>query len=131
MPPIADRWLGWTGMDIAGRLQQVTDLTARRHRGLAVRAAGRAHLVLALLRGFFMFLMRQTIIVVSRLIEYDLKNTVYATTSSWTGPSPAQQHRRPAEPDRRMWASAHVPGAGGDVNPSTSWCCSCSVSASC
>jgi ATP-binding cassette subfamily B multidrug efflux pump len=31
-----------------------------------------------LLQGFFMFLMRQTIIVVSRLIEYDLKNDVFA-----------------------------------------------------
>ena len=35
-------------------------------------------LALALLRGFFMFLMRQTIIVMSRHIEFDLKNDVYA-----------------------------------------------------
>jgi ATP-binding cassette subfamily B multidrug efflux pump len=35
-------------------------------------------LVMALLKGFFMFLMRQTIIVMSRHIEYDLKNTLYA-----------------------------------------------------
>ena len=34
-------------------------------------------LVMALLRGFFMFLMRQTIIVMSRHIEYDQKNEVY------------------------------------------------------
>ena len=34
-------------------------------------------LLLALLRGFFMFLMRQTIIVMSRYIEYDQKNEVY------------------------------------------------------
>lgn len=34
-------------------------------------------LVLALIRGFFMFLMRQTIIVMSRLIEFDQKNEVY------------------------------------------------------
>lgn len=34
-------------------------------------------LVLALLRGFFMFLMRQTIIVMSRHIEYDQKAEVY------------------------------------------------------
>ena len=34
-------------------------------------------LVLALLSGFFTFLTRQTIIVVSRLIEFDLKNEVY------------------------------------------------------
>ncbi len=32
---------------------------------------------LALLRGFFMFLMRQTIIVMSRHIEYDQKNEVF------------------------------------------------------
>jgi len=35
-------------------------------------------LALALLQGFFMFLMRQTIIVMSRLIEYDQKNDVFA-----------------------------------------------------
>lgn len=34
-------------------------------------------LMLALLRGFFMFLMRQTLIVMSRHIEYDQKNQVY------------------------------------------------------
>jgi ATP-binding cassette subfamily B protein len=35
-------------------------------------------LILALLRGFFLFLMRQTIIVMSRHIEYDQKNEVYS-----------------------------------------------------
>jgi len=34
-------------------------------------------LILALISGFFMFLMRQTIIVMSRLIEYDQKNQVF------------------------------------------------------
>lgn len=34
-------------------------------------------LVFALLSGFFMFLQRQTLIVMSRFIEYDLKNEVY------------------------------------------------------
>lgn len=34
-------------------------------------------LVLALLRGIFMFMMRQTLVVMSRLIEYDMKNEVY------------------------------------------------------
>lgn len=33
---------------------------------------------LAILRGFFLFLMRQTIIVMSRHIEYDQKNEIYA-----------------------------------------------------
>jgi len=39
--------------------------------------AGITLLVLAFLGGFFMFLMRQTIIVMSRHIEYDQKNEVY------------------------------------------------------
>jgi ATP-binding cassette subfamily B multidrug efflux pump len=35
-------------------------------------------LAVIFLRGFFLFLMRQTIIVMSRHIEYDLKNEIYA-----------------------------------------------------
>uniref|UniRef100_UPI00404B0F32 ABC transporter ATP-binding protein n=1 Tax=Fulvivirga sp. TaxID=1931237 RepID=UPI00404B0F32 len=35
-------------------------------------------LLMALLRGVFLFMVRQTIIVMSRLVEYDLKNEVYA-----------------------------------------------------
>lgn len=35
-------------------------------------------LLLALLKGIFMYLMRQTIIVMSRLIEFDMKNEMYA-----------------------------------------------------
>ena len=42
-----------------------------------VALCGVTILVLALLRGFFLFLMRQTIIVMSRHIEYDQKNAVY------------------------------------------------------
>jgi len=38
---------------------------------------GAAILLMALLRGFFLFLVRQTIIVMSRKIEYDLKNEIY------------------------------------------------------
>lgn len=38
---------------------------------------GGIYLALALLKGLFMFLMRQTLIVMSRLIEYDLRNEVY------------------------------------------------------
>ncbi|MDN5200716.1 ABC transporter ATP-binding protein [Fulvivirgaceae bacterium BMA10] len=37
-----------------------------------------AILVMALLRGTFLFLVRQTVIVMSRHIEYDLKNEIYA-----------------------------------------------------
>lgn len=35
-------------------------------------------LAMALLRGLFLFLIRQTIIAMSRLIEYDIKNEIYA-----------------------------------------------------
>ncbi len=35
-------------------------------------------LVLALLRGIFLYFVRQTLIVMSRLIEYDLKNEIFA-----------------------------------------------------
>src|ERR1700757_1864015 len=35
-------------------------------------------LLLSLLRGLFLFFMRQTIIVMSRHIEYDLKNEIYS-----------------------------------------------------
>ncbi len=42
-----------------------------------VAISGITILVLALLKGFFMFLMRQTIIVMSRHIEYDQKNEVF------------------------------------------------------
>ncbi|MGY6744838.1 MAG: ABC transporter ATP-binding protein [Cecembia sp.] len=35
-------------------------------------------LAMALLRGFFLFLIRQTIIIMSRLIEYDMKNEIFA-----------------------------------------------------
>jgi ATP-binding cassette subfamily B protein len=45
--------------------------------GGRIIACGVTLLVLALLSGFFMFLMRQTIIVMSRLIEFDQKNEVY------------------------------------------------------
>ena len=42
-----------------------------------VALCGIVILILALLRGFFLFLMRQTIIVMSRHIEYDQKNEIY------------------------------------------------------
>nr|WP_262918599.1 ABC transporter ATP-binding protein [Belliella filtrata] len=35
-------------------------------------------LAMALLRGFFLFLIRQTIIIMSRLVEYDMKNEIFA-----------------------------------------------------
>lgn len=45
--------------------------------GNMIILSGISLLILALLGGFFMFLMRQTIIVMSRHIEFDQKNDVY------------------------------------------------------
>ena len=45
--------------------------------GGIVALCGMAILLMALLRGVFMFFMRQTIIVMSRYIEFDQKNEVY------------------------------------------------------
>lgn len=45
--------------------------------GRVVALCGITILILALIRGFFLFLMRQTIIVMSRHIEYDQKNEIY------------------------------------------------------
>ncbi|GAB3428855.1 ABC transporter ATP-binding protein [Niabella aquatica] len=50
--------------------------------GQVVIIASMVILLLALLRSFFMFLMRQTIIVMSRHIEYDQKNEVYTKYQS-------------------------------------------------
>ncbi len=45
---------------------------------VSILICGGLILLMALLRGIFLFMVRQTIIVMSRLIEYDLKNEVYA-----------------------------------------------------
>lgn len=55
-------FIGWVQTMDFGKLVVVCSLTI---------------LILALLRGIFMFMMRQTLIVMSRLIEYDMKNEVY------------------------------------------------------
>jgi ATP-binding cassette subfamily B protein len=43
---------------------------------LSLKLAG-MYLMFSVLKGFFLFLTRQTIIIVSRYIEYDLKNEIY------------------------------------------------------
>ena len=44
---------------------------------IGVLILGALMILMALMRGFFLFLVRQTLIVMSRKIEYDLKNEVY------------------------------------------------------
>jgi ATP-binding cassette subfamily B multidrug efflux pump len=46
--------------------------------GSSLMLFGMLVLVLALLRGMFLFFMRQTLILMSRHIEYDLKNEIYS-----------------------------------------------------
>ncbi|QSE98081.1 ABC transporter ATP-binding protein [Fulvivirga lutea] len=45
---------------------------------LSILIYGGIILLMALLRGAFLFMVRQTIIVMSRLVEYDLKNEIYS-----------------------------------------------------
>lgn len=79
VPPTLDAWVGWTGLDLQGRLA-----AAGRGEGVAATIAwvgvllAVLYIVFALLKGLFMFYMRQTIIVMSRLIEQDMKNEVFA-----------------------------------------------------
>ena len=62
-------WLVLGFMDRVSTVQGIASVVA---------ICGITILILALLRGFFMFLMRQTIIVMSRHIEYDQKNEVFS-----------------------------------------------------
>lgn len=79
VPPTLAAWVGWTGLDLQGRLAD-----ASRGEGVAATVAwvgvllAVLYIVFALLKGLFMFYMRQTIIVMSRLIEQDMKNEVFA-----------------------------------------------------
>lgn len=78
VPDTLSRWVGWTGIGLQERVQRLGD--GGEMASTLVWLAGLLallYLALALLKGFFLFLMRQTIIVVSRLIEYDLKNDVF------------------------------------------------------
>lgn len=58
-------------------VRQVIGTLEQQPVGTKVLWCGIVLLLLALISGFFMFLMRQTIIVMSRLIEYDQKNQVF------------------------------------------------------
>lgn len=77
-PGILIYWTKLAGLDINQQLNDLsTDALIRKAIVGLAGALAALYLVFALLKGFFLFLMRQTIIVVSRLIEYDLKNKVF------------------------------------------------------
>ena len=59
-------------------VQQVIHWLQNQSTGQKIVWSGITLLILALISGFFMFMMRQTIIVMSRLIEYDQKNQVFS-----------------------------------------------------
>lgn len=78
VPATLQLWVGWTGLDLPGLLDDLADreaIAATVTRCALLLAA--LYLVFALLKGLFMFFMRQTIIVMSRLIEYDMKNVIF------------------------------------------------------
>ncbi|MGQ0829572.1 MAG: ABC transporter ATP-binding protein [Bacteroidota bacterium] len=58
-------------------IKDVYDVTHTISPSLQLFYYGAALIGMALLSGVFLFLMRQTIIVMSRLIEYDIKNEIY------------------------------------------------------
>ncbi len=78
VPPTLKLWVGWTGFDLASRFaalgkgSEVAPAIAWVGLLLAI-----LYIVFALLKGLFMFYMRQTIIVMSRLIERDMKNEIF------------------------------------------------------
>ncbi len=78
---ISSKFAVMPGNVIKDILNEVKDMVAgnKPHAQIItlVISGGVTLLALALLRGFFMFMMRQTIIVMSRHIEYDQKNEIY------------------------------------------------------
>lgn len=58
-------------------VEQIISWLQNQSVGAKILWCGITLLILALISGFFMFMMRQTIIVMSRLIEYDQKNQVF------------------------------------------------------
>lgn len=78
VPEQLESWLGWTGIDLQSWLSGPLDNASIDSKVMSFAAlyAG-IFIAFTLLQGFFMFLMRQTIIVMSRLVEYDMKNDVF------------------------------------------------------
>ncbi len=78
---ISSKFAVMPGSVIKGLLDEVKNMIDGGAKGDAVISVvfkgGMTLLGLALLRGFFMFMMRQTIIVMSRHIEYDQKQEIY------------------------------------------------------
>ncbi len=78
---ISSKFAVMPGNVIKDILDQVQDMMKAGNNSDAIFSlvfkGGLTLLGLALLRGFFMFMMRQTIIVMSRHIEYDQKNEIY------------------------------------------------------
>ena len=60
---------------LSGEETLSTDMLTQFEKGILT--LGGLIILMALLRGFFLFLVRQTIIVMSRKIEYDLKNEIF------------------------------------------------------
>lgn len=78
LPEQVRDWTAWTGMDLQKKLDGPMDDAALEGKVMwfALFYAG-LFLLFTLLQGLFLFFTRQTIIVVSRLMEYDLKNAVF------------------------------------------------------
>lgn len=64
--------------DAVNGMQSNSNITSLSDGLLLALQIGGIYILLSIGKGFFLFLMRQTIIIMSRLIEFDLKNEIYA-----------------------------------------------------
>ncbi|MED5336255.1 MAG: ABC transporter ATP-binding protein [Bacteroidota bacterium] len=77
LPPTLSRLAEWLSLDPSGVSAPTSREEVIRAVGLIAGLQALLYLLAYLLKGIFSFMTRQTIIVMSRLIEYDLKAAIY------------------------------------------------------
>ena len=103
LPPTLSRLAEWLSFDPSGVSAPTSREEVIRAVGLIAGLQALLYLLAYLLKGIFSFMTRQTIIVMSRLIEYDLKAAIYDHYQClpcllYTSPSPRDlaQSRMPS-----------------------------------
>jgi len=77
LPPTLSALAGWLSLDFSDLGMPTNREEVIRAEGLIAGLQAVLYLIAYLLKGVFSFMTRQTIIVMSRLIEYDLKAAIY------------------------------------------------------
>ncbi|MCB0761183.1 MAG: ABC transporter ATP-binding protein [Flavobacteriales bacterium] len=77
IPGVVEKLSNWTGLSIneVSGIESYSDFLAAMVQVALILAV--LYVIVYLIKGVFLFLTRQTIIVVSRYVEYDLKNEIY------------------------------------------------------